>query len=69
MSESDTTQRLLYALLGFVLGGLVTASASWWFADSIVWWAVGAGAGACAVLAFCFGEPFVEWLREVWWRS
>ncbi len=59
--------RFLHALLGAFLGALVAASALWWFADEMNWAFVSASSGVCAILAFAWGEPFLEWLREVWW--
>ena len=58
--------RFLHALLGGFLGALIAVSALWWL-DEINWIFIGATAGVCAILAFAFGESFLEWLKELWW--
>ena len=69
MSEPNAKQRFMHGLFGFFLGALVAISALWWFTAAIPWWAVGASGVICAALASCFGEPFIEWLKEAWWWS
>ena len=59
--------RFLYGLLGAFLGAIVAVSALWFAADTINWIVVAVPFGACAVLAFVWGEPFTEWLKEIWW--
>ena len=59
-------ERFLHGLAGLFLGGLITASVLWWW-DEINWAIVAGGAGICAVLAFVWGLPFIEWLKELFW--
>ena len=59
--------RSLYALFGAFLGAVVAAVALWFSADTINWLIVAAAAGVCAVLAFVWGEPVIEWIKEIWW--
>jgi len=59
--------RLLHALFGAFLGALIAIGALWYFVDQINWGFVCLSAGACAILAFAWGEPFLDWLKEVWW--
>ena len=58
---------VLHALLGAFLGAFVAVSALWWLADEVNWIFVSASSGVCAILAFAWGEPFLEFLKEVWW--
>jgi len=54
-------------LLGAFLGALIAIGALWYFADQINWIFVSLSAGTCAILAFAGGEPFLDWLKEIWW--
>ena len=60
--------RFLHALLGAFLGALLAIGALYWV-DEINWIFVGASAAVCAVLSFAWGESFLEWLRDIWWRT
>tara|TARA_B100000745_G_C19946655_1_gene319480 strand:+ start:68 stop:250 length:183 start_codon:yes stop_codon:yes gene_type:complete len=56
--------RLIHALFGAVLG----AAIAFWFNiefDGFNWNLISICAGICGVLAFVWGEPFLEWLK--WW--
>ena len=61
-------KKLLHGLLGAFLGALISISALFWF-STLNWTFVALGAGACAILSFAWGEPFLEWLQEVFWWS
>ncbi len=61
--------RVLHALLGAFLGALIALGVLWWWVDAINWIFVGASAGVCAILSFAWGEPFLEWLKDIWWWS
>ena len=61
-------KRFLHALLGAFLGALAALSALWSF-DELNWIFVSLCAGICAVLSFAWGEPFLEWLKDVWWKT
>lgn len=61
------TKRFLDALLGAFLGAFVALSALWWWMDEINWIFVVVSAAVCAILAFAWGKPFIEWLKDVWW--
>lgn len=65
--KSQMINRLFHAILGAILGVLVAASALWYFTDQPNWIFVSGSSGVCAILAFAWGEPFLEWLKEVWW--
>ena len=65
--DPATINRLLHALLGALLGALVAISTLWLWADTVNWIFVALSAGVCAVLAFAWGEPFLDWLKELWW--
>lgn len=69
MHEPDAKQRLIHGVIGFFLGAGIAISVSWWFPGSIPWWAVVTSGVICAMLTFCWGEPLIEWLKEVWWWS
>ena len=61
--------RLWFAIVGAILGALVTASILWWFMDSINLQYIVAGSVGCAILAAFIGEQFIALLKEIWWWS
>lgn len=67
--KDKTIDRILHVLFGAFLGALVALSALWWWLDEINWIFVGASAVVCAILAFAWGKPFLEWLKEAWWHT
>ena len=60
--------KFLHALFGAFLGALTALSALFWF-HKLNWIFVCLCAGVCAVLAFAWGEPFLDWLKENWWKT
>ncbi|NLX56874.1 MAG: hypothetical protein GXY58_17345 [Planctomycetaceae bacterium] len=67
MNGPALSHRVVHGVCGFFLGAGIALGLAWivW----IPWWGV-VGAGiVCAVLAFCWGEPCVDLLKEIWWWS
>lgn len=60
------SERLLHALLGAFLGGLIAIGTLCFFYD-INWVFVSISAAVCGVLAFVGGESVLDWLKELWW--
>jgi MFS family permease len=54
--------RLIHALFGAVLGAVI----AFWFFDEFNWNLISICAGICGVLAFVWGELFLERLK--WWE-
>ena len=52
--------RLVHALIGAVLGAVFVAAGAFWFLEIFNWNLISIGAGICGVLAFVWGESFLE---------
>jgi hypothetical protein len=52
--------RLIHALIGAVLGAVFVAAGAFWFLEIFNWNLISIGAGICGVLAFVWGESFLE---------
>ena len=57
-------KRLYNGLLGALLGSITAVAVQWWFAE-VNWIFVAICAGVCFVVAFIWGEPFLDWLKDV----
>jgi hypothetical protein len=53
--------RLIHALFGAVLGVAIP----FWIFDGFNWTLISICSGICGVLAFVWGESFLQWLK--WW--
>jgi hypothetical protein len=60
--------RVLISLFGCFLGALAAISATALYGDTVIWPFVAVCSCLCGVLSFCWGAPFVDWLKEFWWR-
>jgi hypothetical protein len=59
--------RFIHASFGAFLGAAFGAANAFWIFDEFNWNLTSICAGICGVLAFVWGEPFIEWLKENWW--
>ena len=57
-------ERFLHALLGAFMGSIIGLGALLVFAGDINWLFVSFAAITCAIMAFVWGESFLEWLKE-----
>ena len=67
--------RLFHALIGAVLGAVFGVAVAFWFLEVFNWNLISICAGIAGVLAFVWGEPVIDWLKENlwlwlkdWWR-
>ena len=60
--------RLLHVLLGAFFGAAFGVVNAFWFFDALNWNLISICAGISGVLAFVWGEPFIEWLKENLWE-
>ena len=59
--------RLFHALIGAVLGAVFVAAGAFWFLEIFNWNLISIGAGICGVLAFVWGEQFLDEFFN-WWN-
>ena len=59
--------RLFHALIGAVLGGVFGVAVAFWFLEVLNWNQISICAGIAGVLAFVWGEPVIDWLKENLW--
>jgi len=59
--------RLVHALIGAVLGAVFVAAGAFWFLEIFNWNLISIGAGICGVLAFVWGESFLEHFNPFNW--
>jgi len=59
--------RLVHALVGAVLGAVFVAAGAFWFLEIFNWNLISIGAGICGVLAFVWGESFLEHFNPFNW--
>ena len=60
--------RLIHALIGAVLGAVFGVAVAFWFLEVLNWNQISICAGIAGVLAFVWGEPVIDWLKEnLWW--
>ena len=59
--------RLIHALIGAVLGAVFVAAGAFWFLEIFNWNLISIGAGICGVLAFVWGEQFLDEFFN-WWN-
>ena len=62
--EVAMSERLLHALLGAFLGGLIAFLSLYLLFDGMIWLFVSISAVVCAVISFLWGESFLEWLKS-----
>ena len=67
--------RLFHALIGAVLGAVFGVAVAFWDLEVFNWNLISICAGIAGVLAFVWGEPVIDWLKENlwlwlkdWWR-
>lgn len=64
---SSLSKRILNALTGAFLGALGIFSATYLLTDvNLIF--IGIVACICGVLSYIWGEPFLQWLKDLWWR-
>jgi len=56
--------RLIHALIGAVLGAVFGVAGAFFFN----WNLISICAGISGILAFVWGEPFIQWLKENLWE-
>ena len=60
--------RLFHALVGAVLGGVFGVAVAFWFLEVFNSNLISICAGIAGVLAFVWGEPVINWLKENLWE-
>jgi len=59
--------RLFHALIGAVLGAVFGVAVAFWFLEVFNSNLISICAGIAGVLAFVWGEPVIDWLKENLW--
>ena len=59
---------LFHALIGAVLGAVFGVAVAFWFLEVFNSNLISICAGIAGVLAFVWGEPVIDWLKENLWE-